>query len=208
LQCGANETLDVLLDGRVRIIQRRGGYRVNQDSLRLCDFVRSMPQSAGIDLGAGCGIVAIVLSLEKKIKHMVALELQGNLADLARRNVALNGLDNRIEVVQGDIRQAEELFAPHSFGLAVSNPPYRVAGRGRMSPSAEKAIARHERLCSFQDLVRAASYLLMPEGIFAFCQLRERWGEITEELPRQDLQIARRQEEGEVVLVEAQKLRI
>jgi len=247
LQCGANETLDVLLDGRVRIIQRRDGYRVNQDSLRLCRFVRPMPGAAGIDLGAGCGIVAIVLSLEKKIKHMVALELQETLADLARRNTVLNGLgghadasgraidgisdhaevhhttDNgsgghreagvaactgphdRVEIIRGDILKVEKLFAPHSFDLAVSNPPYREAGRGRTGPSTERTIARHEQACSLSELLRAAAYILKPQGIFAFCQLRERWQEIAETLAAHDFIVSRREVVGAVVLVEAGK---
>jgi len=205
LQCGANETFDVLLDGRVRIIQPRDGYRINQDSLRLCDFIRPMPDTAGVDLGAGCGIVAIVLALEGKVKSMVALEIQQNLTDLARRNTILNGLDNRIEVIRGDIRQAEKLFEPHSFDLAVSNPPYRIAGQGRPSPSSEKNIARQEQQCSLEDLVRAATYLLRPKGIFAFCQLRERWGDIGEMLQRNGFQVSRQRDVGKVVLVEARR---
>jgi tRNA1Val (adenine37-N6)-methyltransferase len=223
--------MDVLLDGRVKIVQRRDGYRVNEDSIRLCRFVRSLPEAAGIDLGAGCGLVAIVLALEKKVKSMVALELQESLATLARRNVVLNGLGghhelgrtaNRepvcrvevddvarsgpealIEVVQGDIRMVEKMFQPHSFALAVSNPPYREVGRGRLSPSAEKIIARHEKTCSLEDLVRAAAYLLKPQGIFTFCQLVERWETIAETLADNGFVVSRRDDVGEVALVEA-----
>ena len=238
LQCGANETFDVLLNGRVRIIQPRDGYRVNQDSLRLCEFVRPMPGASGIDLGAGCGIVAIVLALEEKVKAMVALELQERLVRLARRNVALNGLGGRsgagrkeagraegdrregpdetdggassgpgarIWVIQGDIRRVERLFEPKSFHLAVSNPPYRTVGQGRIGPSAEKTIARHEQACSFQDLARAAAYLLKPEGVFDFCQLRERWQEIADALAEHDLIVTRKEDQGEVMLVEARQ---
>jgi len=212
LQCGANETFDVLLNGRVRIIQPRDGYRVNQDSLCLCEFVKPMPEAPGIDLGAGCGILAIVLVLEEKVKTMVALEIQESLADLARRNAILNGLagsadptnpKGRIEVLQGDIRQVEELFEPRSFGLAVSNPPYRAVGRGRLSPASEKNIARQEQRCSLEDLVRAAAYLLKPKGIFTFCHLKERRAEIDETLATYNFIISRRKDEGEVVLVEA-----
>lgn len=205
LQCGAKETFDVLLNGRVRIIQPRDGYRVNQDSLRLCQFVRPIPEAKGIDLGAGCGIMAIVLVLEEKVKTMMALELQEKLAAFARQNATLNGLDGRIEVVRGDMRRVEKLFKPHSFGLAVSNPPYRVIGSGRPSPSVEKNIARQEQWCSLEDLVRAAAYLLKANGIFTFCQLKERWGEIEKVLAAHDFHITRREAMGTVVLVEALK---
>jgi tRNA1(Val) A37 N6-methylase TrmN6 len=164
-----------------------------------------MQQAAGIDLGAGCGIVAIVLALEKKVKNMVALELQESLAALAGRNVALNGLQGRVEVRRGDIRRVKELFAPESFGLVVSNPPYRKAGRGRLSPSAEKTIARHEQLCSLEDLVWAAAYLVSPGGVFSFCHLLERWDEILKALESYGFQLSHREDVGEVVLVEAEK---
>jgi len=203
LQYSANETFDILLDGRVRIIQPRDGYRVNQDSLRLCEFVRTMPGARGIDLGAGCGILAIVLILEEKAKKMVAMELQESMVNMARRNTALNGLSNRIETSQGDIRQVEKLFEPRSFGLALSNPPYRGIERGRPSPSEEKNIARREQACSLQDLVRAAAYLLKPRGVFAFCQLKERWEEIAGALKAHGFIVNRREEKRNIVLVEA-----
>jgi tRNA1Val (adenine37-N6)-methyltransferase len=162
-----------------------------------------MPGAIGIDLGAGCGIVALVLTLKDKVKTMVAIELQRSLGDFARRNTVLNGLNSRIEVIRGDIRKVEELFPPKSFGLAVSNPPYRAAGRGRVSPSSEKSIARHEQQCSLDDLIRAAAYLLKPEGVLAFCQLRERWQEIAEALERHGLEVVRREDAGAMALVEA-----
>jgi tRNA1Val (adenine37-N6)-methyltransferase len=162
---------------------------------------------------------------------MVALELQESLADLARRNILLNGLGGgreaggadlkgfrgygkgsrtaisrsgaQAEIIQGDIRNVEEMFEPNSFGLVVSNPPYRPTGQGRLSPSMEKAIARHERLCSLQDLVKAAAYLLKPEGFFTFCQLGERMREIADTLRRYGFRITRRKDAGVLLLIEA-----
>jgi tRNA1Val (adenine37-N6)-methyltransferase len=148
---------------------------------------------------------------------MVALEIQGSLVDLARRNEVLNGLGDgqvesdvadggrkeRVEVVRGDIREVNKLFKPESFDLVVSNPPYRAIGRGRTGPSEGKTIARHERECSLRDLIPAAAYLLKPKGIFAFCHLGERWAEIAETLSAHDFAVIRREEEGTVVLIEA-----
>ncbi|MFC1683237.1 tRNA1(Val) (adenine(37)-N6)-methyltransferase, partial [Candidatus Zixiibacteriota bacterium] len=175
MQYSADETLDLLLDGKVRIIQRRDGYRVSEDALHLCRFVKSMPEEVGIDLGAGCGIVAIVLAVERKVAGMVGLEIQESLAAIAARNVRINGLGGRVKIVAGDIRRVEELFDPQEAMLVVSNPPYRELGRGRLSPAAEKRTAKHEWSCSLEDLVEAADYLLAPDGVFAFCHLRERW---------------------------------
>jgi tRNA1Val (adenine37-N6)-methyltransferase len=193
LQSSADESIDLVLDGRVKIIQRLRGYRFAEEALHLCQFVQPMQEARGIDLGTGCGIIAIVLTKEGKVKEMVGLELQEDLADIARRNVSLNGLQGLIEMRVGDIRSAEELFDAGSFHLVVSNPPYRELGRGRLSPSPEKRIAKHEWACSLEDVLRAAGYLLAPEGIFAFCHLDERWQQIGESLKKVGFQILRRE---------------
>lgn len=205
MRVGSDESLDVIWDDRIKIIQRRQGYRFSEDALHLCRFVRPMPAAAGIDLGSGCGVVAIVLAAEGKVKRMVGLELQESLAALAERNVNLNGLNARVEIVRGDIRNVERLFPPGNFRLAVSNPPYRQKGTGRLGPSTEKTVARHEWSCSLEDLVKAARYLLPPEGILAFCHLEQRWGEIVKVLDRFSFQVSRREDVGELVLVEAAK---
>jgi tRNA1Val (adenine37-N6)-methyltransferase len=193
LQFAADENVDLILDGRVKIVQRREGYRFTEDALHLCKFIRAMPKVMGIDLGTGCGIIAIVLVKEGKVERMVGLELQENLAALAKRNVALNGLGKQVEVQVGDIRAAEEMFAPGSFSLVVSNPPYRELGRGRLSPSLEKRVARHEWACSLEDVVRAAGYLLAPEGIFVFCHLKERWEDIQRLMEAERLKVQRKE---------------
>lgn len=193
LQSGADGNVDLVLDGRVKIIQRQRGYRFTEDALHLCQFVRAMPEARGIDLGTGCGIIAIVLAKEGKAKGMVGLELQRRLAALARRNVTLNGLEEQVMVKVGDIRRVGELFEPQSFGLVVSNPPYRELGRGRLSPSPERRVAKHEWACSLEDVVKAAGYLLAPEGVFAFCHLEERWGEIGDKLRGGGFKIRRKE---------------
>lgn len=193
LQLAADESIDPVLKGRIKVIQRRKGYRFSEDPLHLCKFVRAMPKARGIDLGTGCGIIALVLVKEQKVGRMVGLELQESLAALAQRNVALNGLMGRIEVRVGDVRRVGELFPPESFDLAVSNPPYRELGRGRLSQSPERRVAKHEETYSLNDLVRAANHLLRPQGVFAFCHLEERWGEIQGVLGRTSLEIRRKE---------------
>lgn len=193
MQLGANESLDLVLDGRVKIIQRRRGYRFSEDALHLCQFVRPMPGARGIDLGTGCGIIAIALVEEGKVGWMVGLEFQRGLAAFAQRNVALNGLEGRVEVIVGDIRRVQELFGPQSFDLVVSNPPYREIGRGRLSPHREKRMAKHEWVCSLRDLVKAAGHLLAPEGTFAFCHLEQRWPQIQRLLEQIPLEVSRKE---------------
>jgi tRNA1Val (adenine37-N6)-methyltransferase len=193
LQLAADETLDVVLAGRVKIIQRREGYRLTEDALHLCKFITRMPEARGIDLGTGCGIIAIVLVKEKKVVQIVGLEVQESLAELARRNVVLNDLGERVEVRTGDIRRVAEVFPPGSFDLVVSNPPYRELGRGRLSPSPERRVAKQEWACSLEDLVKAAVYLMAPKGVFSFCHLEERWVEIRRLLDHVHLRVSRKE---------------
>ncbi len=193
MQFGANETVDRVLDGRIKIIQKRKGYRFTEDTLHLCQFIRPMSPAKGIDLGTGCGIVAITLVVEGKVDHMVGLELQQELVSLAERNVALNGLEQLVEIKMADIRRVRELFGPGSFQLVVSNPPYREIGRGRLNPSLEKRIARHEWACTLQDLVKAADYLLAPDGVFGFCHLEQRWPEIQRGLKYFRMEVCRKE---------------
>ncbi len=188
-----DNTLDAILDGRVKILQRRRGYRCNQDTLHLCQFVRAMPEARGIDLGTGSGVIAIVLVREGKIGGMVGLELQRSLVALAERNVVLNRLVGRVEVVWGDIRRVRELFVEQSFQLVVSNPPYRELGSGRFSPCREKMAAKHEQTCTLQDLIEAARYLVAPTGVFCFCHLRTRWTQIQRLLLESGMEVRRKQ---------------
>jgi tRNA1Val (adenine37-N6)-methyltransferase len=186
--------VDQILGGSVKIIQSRRGYRFSEDALHLCRFVKPMTGARGIDLGTGSGIIAIVLLKQDKVSGMVALELQESLAALAERNIILNGLQGRAEVVMGDLRRAEELFTRESFDLVVSNPPYRELGRGRLSVSPEKRAAKHEEACSLKDLVDAASHLLTPGGVFCFCHLEYRWSQIQRFLAEKNLLISRRKQ--------------
>ncbi len=124
---------------------------------------------------------------------MVGLELQEELASLAERNVVLNGLQQLVEIKMADIRRVRELFGPGSFQLVVSNPPYREIGRGRLNPSLEKRIARHEWACTLEDLVKAADYLLAPDGVFAFCHLERRWPEIQSGLKHFRMEVYRKE---------------
>jgi tRNA1Val (adenine37-N6)-methyltransferase len=193
LQLAAEESIDLVLKGRIKVIQRREGYRFSEDSLHLCQFIGKRSKARGIDLGTGCGIIAMVLVKERKVGHMVGLEIQENLAALAKRNVLLNELKGKVEVRVGDIRRVREFFPGESFDLAVSNPPYYELRRGRLSPSTEKRMAKHEWACSLEDVVKGAAYLLAPKGVFGFCHREERWGEIRRMIEQVHLKVSRKE---------------
>lgn len=158
------ETLDTFYHGRVRVLQRRKGYRFSVDAPLLADFIRTRPEDEALELGTGSGIISLLLSA-KPFRHVTALEIQAGLADLARRNVELNGLDGRIEVVEADLRTYEP---GRTFDLIFSNPPYIRKATGFLSLSAEKSTAKHELHGTIGEILAKAAAWLAPEGRASF----------------------------------------
>lgn len=157
-------TLDTIKS--VSLYQKRKGYRFTIDSLLLADFVGRPRPSRVVDIGAGTGIVGLLLARRFPKTHVVLLELQEDLAELCRMNVSLNGLSERVSVVQGDASQIHDIheLPPASFDVAVCNPPFRLPGTGKISPRPEKALARHEIRLNISSLMMAFHHLLRPRG--------------------------------------------
>jgi tRNA1Val (adenine37-N6)-methyltransferase len=159
-----NESLDPICGGRLRVIQAKRGYRFSVDALLLASFVRLRPGEAAADLGAGSGILALILASRPEHPRVDALELQPEMADRARRSVSLNGLADRVRIHEGDVRRATSVLPASSFDLAVFNPPYRKVRSGRINVNREKALARHEIAATLEDFLAAASSLLKEGG--------------------------------------------
>ncbi|MBN2124670.1 MAG: methyltransferase, partial [Deltaproteobacteria bacterium] len=132
------------MDGRLKIIQSRTGYRFSIDAVLLSEFVSTRPGDVLVDLGTGCGIIPLILLLSRPVRFAVGLEIQETLAAQASRNARLNGFGDRLAVVLGDIRNPP--LAPLSADLVLCNPPYRRRDSGRINPDPERAAARHEIL--------------------------------------------------------------
>ncbi|MGH7908277.1 MAG: tRNA1(Val) (adenine(37)-N6)-methyltransferase [Thermodesulfobacteriota bacterium] len=155
---------DETLDGPygLKILQKKKGYRYSQDSLQLVDFALIKKNDVVIDLGTGCGVMALVLARRGLGKRIVGLEVQTELVEFARRSVNLNGFQEKIEIVEGDIKRVKSLFTPSSFDYVITNPPYIEAKSGLISPGSERALAKHEILCDMNDVLEAIKYLLKP----------------------------------------------
>ena len=160
------ETLDEILNGLVRVFQKKRGYRFSIDAILLAHFVSLQARSKVIDLGTGSGIVPLILAHRFPHTAWTGLEIQTKMAELASKNVELNGLQERVTIVHGDARRVRSIFPAHSFDAVTCNPPYRKINSGRINPSEEKAIARHEIEGSLKDFLQAAKYLLKPGGKF------------------------------------------
>ncbi len=159
-----DETLDSFFDGKLQVIQKKKGYRFSIDAVLLSRFVKIHKDERVIDLGTGCGILSLLLSQTTKARSFVGVEIQRGLAECAKKNVLLNHLEDRMSILQQDLRELGKTFAPGSFDVVLSNPPYRKYRSGRINPSEEKAIARHEMRGTLEDLISVTSYLLPAKG--------------------------------------------
>lgn len=162
------ETLDELRRYNLFIAQHRDGYRFSLDPFLLCDFVGGNGVDTVVDLGTGSGIMPMLLARKWNNANLVGVEVQELLAGIARRNVELNDLSNRISLVQADVCSLREHFAASSFDLVISNPPYRKRGTGRVSPKAGRDNARHESTANLADFLAIAKYLVKPSGRICF----------------------------------------
>jgi tRNA1Val (adenine37-N6)-methyltransferase len=162
------KTLDTFLGGRLRVAQERDGYRFSLDAVLLADFVRLRGGERVVDLGTGNGIIPLILAQKREdAGEIVGVEIQKRLAALAQKNVQNNGLEDLIHICQGDIKEIGDLFPPSSFDVVVTNPPYYRVLSGRVNPASQKAIARHEVMCTLDDMLQAARYLLKAGGRIA-----------------------------------------
>ena len=163
---------------QLTLLQDTGGYRFSLDAFLLADFV--LPAAAGplLDLGTGCGVIALLLARRFPHRHIVGVELQETLATLARHNVVHNGLAAQVEVVRADVRCARHLFVAGAFGTVVCNPPYRTAGSGRLNPNPAKAMARHELTLTLEQLLQACQHVLTRRGLLALVYHPSRLAEL------------------------------
>lgn len=158
------ERFDDLQRNGYKIIQHPNKFCFGMDAVLLSGFVNVKPEETVIDLGTGTGIIPILLEAKTKGKRFVGLEIQEESADMANRSVQYNQLEERIQIVHGDIKEASTLFGKASFDVVTSNPPYMNDNHGIKNPDLPKAIARHEILCSLDDVIREAAYLLKENG--------------------------------------------
>ena len=207
-----NERLDDLGQNGYQIIQNPEKFCFGIDAVLLSGFTRVKEGQKVLDLGTGTGIIPILLEAKTKAAHLTGLEIQEESADMARRSVHYNNLDGKIDIVTGDIKEAGSLLGAASFDVITCNPPYMIGGYGLQNPSTPKTIARHEVLCTFDDIASQAAVLLVPGGNFFLVHRPFRLAEIITTLVRNKLEPKRIRfvhpyvdKEPNMVLIEAKK---
>ena len=180
----ADEAIDNLRCSNLKIIQARNGYRFSIDPILLCGFTRLKEGMRVVDLGTGNGVIPLLLASRIESLPIVGLERQASMADRARRSVKLNNLQDRIQIVEADVRNLPESMTGESFDAILMNPPYRVPSSGRIAAADERAAARHELAGNITDFLQAAARLLNRNGLIYVIFLAERLTELVCEMRR------------------------
>lgn len=208
----AHEEITDLQLGDLKIIQAQNGYRFSIDPVLLCSFAKLSAASVVADLGTGSGIIPLILAQRMTTSRIVGVEQQPDMVSRACRSVTMNALQERIEILQADIRLLSGCLSPETFDAVLTNPPYRPLGQGRIAPDDERAAARHEFSGNIIDFLRAASFLLKNSGRFYIVFLAERLTELLGEMrcfrlePKRLRMVHSRKEQGaKLVLVEGCK---
>lgn len=160
------ERLDDLGRKGYRIIQNPATFCFGIDAVLLTGFAKIKSGAKVLDMGTGTGIIPILLEAKTEAEHLTGLEIQEESADMARRSVSLNDLDTKIDIVNGDIKEASAIFGKGVFDVVTCNPPYMIGEHGLTGGNNRKTIARHEVLCTFDDVAREAAAVLKPGGTF------------------------------------------
>ena len=193
-----------------KIIQNRERFCFGMDAVLLSGFAKVKKGETALDMGTGTGIIPILLKAKTRGRHFTGLEIQQECAEMAGRSVRYNHLEDDVEIVQGDIKEAADIFGAASFDVVTTNPPYMNESHGLKNPGDAKAIARHEVKCTLEDVVREGTRVLKPGGRFFMVHRPRRLIEIITVMKRHGLEPKRMKmvhpyadREANMVLIEA-----
>lgn len=195
-----------------RILQKTDGFCFGMDAVLLSEFARIGKKEKVLDMGTGTAILPILMEARTEGGHFTGLEIQEEFVSMAARSVKLNGQEERISIVCGDIKEASVLFGTDCFDVVVSNPPYMIADHGRKNQDEARAIARHEVLCDLSDLLRETKKVLKNRGRFYLVHRTYRMAEIMHQMVEYGLEPKRirfvhpyKDKEPNIMLIEAMK---
>jgi tRNA1Val (adenine37-N6)-methyltransferase len=167
-------TTDTFFHGKLIVAQHQEGYRFSIDAVLLSHYAEPNPNARVLDLGTGCGIVALILAYRFPSIEIFGVELQSELARMAEFNVHQNEMQARINIIQADLTKPYIANLPGLFDMVVCNPPFRKSNSGRINPNRQKALARHEITVTLSDILGAAERFLRPKGCFVAVYTAER----------------------------------
>lgn len=189
MELNENERMDDLQYKNLKLIQNKNGFCFGVDSVLLSDFAKNIKKnSTVVDIGTGTGIIGILLCGKTNLKKIYGVEIQKQVAQMAKRNIELNGLENRFEIINCDVNQIFDFLEPNSVDCIVTNPPYKKANTGVKNEDETQTIARHEVKCTLEDIIEKGSKLLKDRGEFYMVHRAERLVDIMEFLRKYRLE--------------------
>lgn len=183
-----NFTADAMLGGKIKVEQEKDGYRFSIDAVLLSCFADTYKKSTILDLGAGCGIMPLILATLNSHAKIFGVEIQESLARLAQKNIEINNFGSRITIFHQDLKNLPIPEIPAKVDMVVSNPPYRKMGSGRVNPDSQKAVARHEIKANISDVASCAAKMLDKGGCFALIYPATRLAGLICELQKNNLE--------------------
>ncbi len=173
-----NYSVDAIFNSRIVVKQSRKGYRYSFDPVLVSHFAKPLQGAKIVDLGTGCGIIPIILACRISKLQITGIEIQQNLAKLAKENIEKNNLQRYIKIVSSDMMRYEDFLQSNSVDMVITNPPYTKKNSGRINPDSERAIARHEIKITLEELIKVASGLLKDSGEFIVIYPEKRLSEL------------------------------
>jgi len=189
VQLKENERIDDLEYKGLKIIQNTEGFCFGIDAVLLSDFAKEIRNNSKVlDLGTGTGILAILLVGKTNLEKIYGVEIQEQVAQMAKRSVRLNNLENKIEIINKNIKELEEIFKKNSFDSIITNPPYKKLETGKTNEKENKFISRHEVTANLEDFIKISFNLLKDKGTFYMVHRPERLAEIIYTLKKYKLE--------------------
>ncbi len=170
-----NERVDDLEFNNLKIIQNKEGFCFGIDSILLSDFAKNIKKDSKVlDIGTGTGIISILLSAKSNAGKIIGIEIQEEVANMAKRNIILNNLENKIEIINDNINNIENYLENNSIDVVVTNPPYKKNNTGLKNENEKKLISRHEIKCTLEDIIEKSYKILKSNGEFYMVHRAER----------------------------------
>lgn len=175
MKLNENERIDDLQYKGLKLIQNKDGFCFGVDSVLLSDFAKTIKKnSTVVDIGTGTGIIGLLLCKKTQLKKIYGVEIQKDVAEMAKRSIQLNHLEDKFEIINCDINNIFEFLSPNSIDCIVTNPPYKKVGTGVKNEDEKQMISRHEVKCTLEDIIEKGAKLLKDRGEFYMVHRAER----------------------------------
>ena len=176
-----NERIDDLEFKNLKVIQNKNGFCFGMDAVLLSDFAKNIKRNATVlDLGTGTGIIPILLCGKTELKKVIGVEIQEEVAKMAKKSILLNSLEGRFEILNCNIKELNKIYKKQTFDVIVTNPPYKKQDSGIVNENEKKVISRHEITANLEDFIKIAKDLLKDKGELYMVHRPERLVDILE----------------------------